>query len=261
MRSFVQSSGPIVCLDIGQSQDGLLALPERAPEDWPEIRLPLGAEENAWQHECAQCGYPRPEAVLLCLEDDPAWQNWRAFWQARMEFFAAHTVGGAQMFAENAVDAVAEQVSSRTVWRTPSALAALRGLLLEPKFAARTHRQGLVVLYAGRQRTTALLVFKERIYGVYEHVGDYGPERIKDDLKEFKLGWLPDELVRLAGGYGCILAHPIPEEAESFETVYITGPAQSVFAGQGQMVGDAVSGTRMRCFGLLHGRVQGVSME
>ena len=259
-RSIVHNSGPVVCLDIGHDQHGFLALPECVPEDWTEIRLSLEAEEKAWLHECARYGYSQASAVLLCMEADPAWHDWRAFWQARLEFFAVHPVGGAQIFAESAADA-AQPVPSGSVRRAPSALASLCGLLLEPKFAARTHRQGLVVLYAGWRRTTGFLVFKERIYGVYEQAADYDPERIKDDLKEFKLGWLPDELVRLAGGYGCILAHPIPEEAELFETVYITGPAQSAFAGQGLMVGDAVSGTRLQCLGLLHAHAQACRME
>lgn len=99
----------------------------------------------------------------------------------------------------------------------------------------RSFRRGLVLCAAEDSAFTAVLFWQGRVLGVYRHYRDKrGVDGIAVDLKEFRLGWLPDEIVRGTGGAGSAFT-ALPPEAEGFPAICITGPAKTCFAGHGKL--------------------------
>lgn len=134
-----------------------------------------------------------------------------------------------------------------------SAAAALLGALFMPDIAARSHREGVLVVNAGNSHLVAFLVYRERVLGVYEHhTGMLSPEKLAEDLTEFRRGWLTDDMVRESGGHGCMYL-PLPEEAEGFRPAYILGPRRELLRGQGQFIAPGGDMMLAGCFGLLKG--------
>lgn len=134
-----------------------------------------------------------------------------------------------------------------------SAAAALLGALFMPEIAARSHREGILIVNAGNSHTVAFLVYKERVLGVYEHhTGMLTSEKLVEDLVEFRRGWLTDDMVRTSGGHGCMNL-PLPEEAEGFMPAYILGPRREILRGQGQFIAPGGDMMLAGCFGLLKG--------
>ncbi len=134
-----------------------------------------------------------------------------------------------------------------------SAAAALLGALSMPDIVARSHREGVLVANVGNSHTVAFLVWRERVLAVYEHhTGMLTPEKLVEDLTEFRRGWLTDEMVRDAGGHGCLYL-PLPEEAEGFRPAYVLGPQRELLRGQGQFIAPGGDMMLAGCFGLLRG--------
>lgn len=110
---------------------------------------------------------------------------------------------------------------------------ALALLAAEEAIVNKSFRRGLVLLDAGEDATLAFLVWQGAVFGVYAARGELAScEATLLDVKEFRLGWLPGEAVRLAGGYGTAFAE-LPPEAEGFPLLYVTGGYRGLFAGQG----------------------------
>lgn len=114
----------------------------------------------------------------------------------------------------------------------------------QPGILDRSVRRGVALCAAGDVFFTALLFWRGRIFGVYRHrIAERGVEGIIRDLKEFRLGWLPDEVVKASGGDGSAFA-PLPPEAEGFPVVCFAGPGSRLFEGHGKICGirhDAVA--------------------
>lgn len=109
--------------------------------------------------------------------------------------------------------------------------AAVLGALATPEVAERSDREGVLVVNAGNSHTTAFLVFRRRVLGIYEHhTGMLSAAELAKDLDEFRLGWLPDEQVRATGGHGCVF-ETLPPEAEGFRPAFILGPRRELRAG------------------------------
>ena len=132
-----------------------------------------------------------------------------------------------------------------------SAAAAVLGALYVPEVAQRSWRTGITVVNVGNSHTSAFLVYQERIISVYEHhTGMLTQETLLHDLKEFRRGWLTDEMVRDAGGHGCMFLD-IPDEAEGFMPTYVLGPKRNMLEGQGMMIAPGGDMMLAGCFGLL----------
>lgn len=132
-----------------------------------------------------------------------------------------------------------------------SASAAVLGALYVPEVAQRSWRTGITVVNVGNSHTSAFLVYQEKIYGVYEHhTGMLTQESLAHDLKEFRRGWLTDEMVRNAGGHGCIFLD-VPDEAEGFFPTYVLGPKRDLLQGQGVFIAPGGDMMLAGCFGLL----------
>ena len=120
-----------------------------------------------------------------------------------------------------------------------------RRLVCAPEILERSFRQGITLCIAGKTRFTAVLFWRGRVFGIYRHnLAARGEEAILCDLKEFRLGWLPDEAARQTGGDGTAFAL-LPPEAEGFPMTCFAGPHANLFAGHGKIyenVHNAVAG-------------------
>ncbi|MFV0422294.1 DUF1786 domain-containing protein [Oleidesulfovibrio sp.] len=134
-----------------------------------------------------------------------------------------------------------------------SGAAAVLGALSMPEIAQRSHRHGVTVVNVGNSHTVAFLVYRERVYGVYEHhTGMLDTDALLHDLMEFRRTWLPDEQVRASGGHGCMF-NDVPEEAESFRPTFILGPRRAMLEGHGQFIAPGADMMLAGCFGMLYG--------
>lgn len=114
-------------------------------------------------------------------------------------------------------------------------LAPLLALAAMPEVVERSFRQGLVLCMAQTPDFTALLYWRGRVFAVYRHdMTRRGVDDIMRDLKEFRLGWLPEETARASGGGGTAFA-ALPPEAEGFPVTWFTGPERRVFDGHGRI--------------------------
>lgn len=135
--------------------------------------------------------------------------------------------------------------------------AAVLGALAVPEVAERSDREGVLVVNAGNSHTTAFLVFQRRVLGVYEHhTAMLSAAGLAKDLDEFRLGWLPDEQVRAAGGHGCVFGD-LPPEAEGFRPAFILGPRREILRGRGAFIAPYGDMMLAGCHGLLHGIMSG----
>ena len=108
-------------------------------------------------------------------------------------------------------------------------------LATAPDVVERSFRQGLALCLAGTPYFTALLYWRGHVFGVYRHNLDHrNVAGVMLDLKEFRLGWLPEETVRATGGEGVAFIE-LPQKAEGFPVIWFTGPEQHRFAGLGRM--------------------------
>ena len=108
-------------------------------------------------------------------------------------------------------------------------------LARQPEIYEQSFRRGLVLCAAGEGDFTAALFWRGHIFGLYRHnITVRGLEGALLDLKEFRLGWLPDEVVRQTGGEGAAFT-ALPPEAEGFPLVCVTGPCAGMFAGHGKI--------------------------
>lgn len=143
---------------------------------------------------------------------------------------------------------------------TESGVAALLGMLSHEEAHTRSFRQGVTLLHLENGHVSAALIWRGRIFGLYEHhVPKDGAdsaflERTLHDLKEFRLGWLPDETVRASGGHGTAFA-ALPPEAEGFPMTYVSGEGKELFTGHARMV-DHKYGAYTGCLGLFHAATQ-----
>ncbi len=134
-----------------------------------------------------------------------------------------------------------------------TATAALLGLLCVPEVFNRSFRQGITLINAGNSHTVAALAYRGEIRAVYEHHTTMrSKEDLEKDLHEFRLGWLPSEIVQAAGGHGTAYAPPCPE-AGGYEPTFIIGPQRDRFHGLGSFIAPFGDMMLAGCFGLLWG--------
>ena len=122
-----------------------------------------------------------------------------------------------------------------------------------PAVEKRSYRQGITAIHAGKDRLTAFLIFQKRVCGLFEHDSRVSMDQLLNDLREFRLGWLPNELVRLQGGYGAVLAGDMPPQAEGFVPTFVFGPRKSLLAEYGKLLDPPMDEGCAECRGLLYG--------
>ena len=130
---------------------------------------------------------------------------------------------------------------------------ALLAFLCDSGILKRSFDTGITLVNAGNTHTLAALIFQGRVCGLYEqHTGLIDKAKLAQDLKDFRLGWLPCEQVQKAMGHGTVYGKR-PEEAGGFEPTYFTGPQRERFADLGQFANPLGDMMVAGCFGLLYG--------
>ena len=129
--------------------------------------------------------------------------------------------------------------SSLHISAADPAFAALLELAATPAVVKRRQRQGVTLIHIDARYLTALLIYQDHVWGVFVHQTAHPVEELLDDLKEFRLGWLPDEVVRRQGGLGTAFCGELPAGAEGFVPTFITGERQNIMAGQGILVSQS----------------------
>lgn len=134
-----------------------------------------------------------------------------------------------------------------------TATCAILGGLIEQSIFERSCREGITIINVGNTHTIAALVYKGDVYGIYEHHTDKRDlELLLEDLKQFRLHWLPAEHVQSSGGHGTAYADD-GGQGGSFSPTYILGPRRSMLAGTGTFIAPHGDMAHAGCFGLLYG--------
>ncbi|MDL2272714.1 DUF1786 domain-containing protein [Desulfovibrio sp. OttesenSCG-928-I05] len=243
----------------GVALPAALAREESCPENCSPLRTG-DVDLSFWKTLCRHTGLELPLLVAVAARDlggasgeTPGNMSvWRdTLFRAGKDGVPAETLMHSAAPAGLARLAAIQSVTGGPV--ADSGAAALLGLLSVRAIAERSHREGLLLINAGNSHITAFLVYRERVFGVYEHLtfGIDREQRIKD-FTDFRLGWLPGESVIATGGRGCLFVE-LPPEAEGFKAAYITGPQRDLLRGMGQMAAAFDDVAQTGCFGLLHG--------
>lgn len=218
-------------------------------------------EPGYWRALLAVAGLPSPSLVLAAAQDHgvhPDIGNRAGRFRLLRQFVTEHGGDPSRLVHDippancTRLAALQHAIGGGPVADTGTA--AILGALSMPEVAGRSHREGIMVVNVGNSHVIAFLVFHERVMGIYEHhTGMHDRDSLLHDLQEFRMGWLPDEQVRAAGGHGCVFAPDMPAEAEGYRPTFVLGPRRSILQGCGQFIAPHGDMMLAGCHGLLHG--------
>ncbi len=137
---------------------------------------------------------------------------------------------------------------------TDTGAAAVLGALFVDEIEEESFKHGLTLVNVGNSHIIAFLLYRSRIYGVYEqHTGVVDSEKLWADLEAFRMGDLGFEQVFAENGHGC-LTMALPPDAKGFKSVHVLGPKRSLLRGFNVSF-PSPGGDMMLagCFGLVKG--------
>lgn len=112
----------------------------------------------------------------------------------------------------------------------------LMSALSHPKINNRIFQEGITLIIENNFRFFSALLYKNAIYGAFEHtLTELNPEILKKDLEEFRFGWLPHEEVIRQKGACSVIKNP-PTEAEGFHPTFIVCEHPEFFTGLGRFI-------------------------
>lgn len=244
----------------GKVREMGVEITEHCPAGFAPVML-ADYEPGYWRALLAVAGLPVPALVAASAQDHGVhpevgnrigrFDMWRTFITAQ-QGDPARLVHDVPPAACTRLAVLQRAIGGGPVADTGAA--AVLGALSMPEVAARSHREGIMVVNVGNSHTIAFLVFRERVVGVYEHhTGMHDTQSLLHDLHELRMCWLPDEQVRNTGGHGCVFAPDIAPEAEGFRPTFILGPRRALLQGHGQFIAPHGDMMLAGCHGLLHG--------
>lgn len=131
--------------------------------------------------------------------------------------------------------------------------AAILGAICDDMFFDRCCREGVTFVNAGNRHILAALVYKGKVFGIYEHHSDKREVKILlEDLDQFRKRWLPDEKVHSTGGLASIFGEAM-EEAGDWKPTFILGPKRKMLKECGQFFAPYGNMLFAGCYGLLYG--------
>ncbi len=250
---------PILVIDAGSRNTAiLLALPNQKVKEWPSAVFPA---ENPIQNAhmfLKEGSLPFPATTLICSMGSHAtgsaassrrMQRWKDELQRSQRY-------PERMLQEHLPRCELESLLEETAQTFGPALAAdsavadVLAALGIPALQERCWQEGVAIIHAGHEHVHVFLVYRERLWGLYEHHADIPLPLFRDHLHALRLNWLPDEEVQGSGGHGCICGD-LPAEAEGFHPTYIFGPESGHFAEFGRIIHPCADARFARCFGLL----------
>ena len=233
-------------------------------EACPPRAVPVHLTEYApawWEGLWRQLGLPQPHVVYAAAQDHGCSpQDNRRLRMQRWRALLALSPHPADWLYDGALPE--ELTRLATLHRATggpvadTATAALLGFLCAPEVRTRAARQGVTLVNVGNGHSTAALLYRDEVHGIFEHhTGMRTQEEYLADLKEFRLSWLPDEQVRTTGGHGTAFG-AFSEEAGGYVPTYLLGPRRALLAGQGQNIAPCGNMMLAGCYGLLHGAAE-----
>lgn len=225
------------------------------------VPLPLADyEPGFWQAFLAAAGLPQPELVVACAQDHglhPG-QSSRLGRFKLWERFLREADGHPEALVYGTPPAELTRLATlqQSIGGGPvadSAAAAVLGLLTDPAIKAKSAETGVLLVNIGNSHTVAALVYRQRIYGIYEHhTGMLPAEDVWNDLERFRRGDLTNAEVFDKGGHGCLIL-PLPHQAGIFPYTSVIGPKRAMLAGF-DVDFPSPGGDMMltACFGLVH---------
>lgn len=228
--------------------------------DCPSSSVPVFLTDYGpefWAGMLHLAGLPQPHLVLAAAQDHGyhAHGNRQGRMQAWRDLLAASADPCSWIYAVpppslTRLGALHEKTGGPVA---DTGACALLGALCEPEVLERSFREGITVINAGNSHTVAALVYQGRVRGMYEHhTGMRDPALLLEDLKQFRLSWLPAEEVQASGGHGTAFG-PYCEEAGGYAPTYILGPRRAMLRGQGRFLAPHGDMMLAGCFGLLWG--------
>lgn len=240
---------------------------DQAPPDAEIVGIPGPPEQELWLGLFRGLGLERPEQALLCAprrvsiaggNDAPAGSP------DMEELFARKGERGLRpesLFPDKASGGILRLCTIGRITNASAmdrSFAFVAGMLSLPSVAARSRREGVLLLHAGRRRLTAALVFQERLFSLLEMPLEFFTRAARAGemptlsqwLDDFRLGWLPPESACAQGGLVC-RSEALPPEAEGFRPAFITGENAFLLAKYGQELRDGFRSGMVRCRGLL----------
>ena len=225
------------------------------------VPLPLADyEPGYWKAFLAAANLSEPEIVLACAQDHglhpgkSSREGRFRLWERFLREADGHPE--ALVYVTPPVELTRLATLQQSIGGGPvadTAAAAVLGLLTDPAIKARSAETGVMLVNMGNSHTVAALVFRNRIYGIYEHhTGMLPPEEIWNDLERFRRGALTNAEVFDRGGHGC-LTLALPPEAGIFSYTSVIGPKRALLSGF-DVDFPSPGGDMMltACFGLIH---------
>ncbi len=256
--SCTQSAAAALHDDIARVQAMGIDICEHAPKGAVPVFL-ADYSPTFWQHTLQHLGLPLPNMVLAAAQDHGIHLEgnrlgrmlaWRKLLKRSHE--------PEQWLYTNVPTELTRLATIQQLSGGPMAdtgTAAILGALCAPEVRERSWREGVTIINVGNSHIVAALVYKAKVYAIFEHhTGQRTLDEYLHDLKEFRLGWLPDEQVRLSGGHGTAFGQ-IPEDAGSFAPTYLLGPQREFLQGHGQCIAPHGDMMLAGCFGLLRGYI------
>lgn len=235
-------------------------LADICPAGHANVRL-ADFEPGFWQAFLAAAGLEQPDTVAACAQDHgfhPGKSNREGRFRL-WERFLTEAEGRPEALVLRApppeltrLAALQRSIGGGAV--ADSGPAAVLGVLSVPEIERDAHERGACIVNIGNSHTIAFLVFRGRVFGVYEqHTGLVDKERLWSDLTRFKAGQLGFAEVFEARGHGCMTLD-LPAEAGTFGRTYVIGPRRGLLDGA-PVEFPHPGGDMMLagCFGLLKG--------
>ncbi len=223
--------------------DALAATGVEIREDCPDGALALLAADYDpafWARALETLGLPRPGLVAACAQDHgfhPGKSN-RMGRFVLWERLLLEAEGRPESLLYQEVPACFTRLADlqRSIGGGPVAdtgAAAVLGGLFEPSIRARAERKGLTLVNIGNSHTVAFLLFRGRVWGVYEHhTGLVDAERLWRQLASFRAGSLSFEEIFDDRGHGTMRLN-LPQEAAGFAETLVIGPRRAMLEDRG----------------------------
>ena len=235
-----------------------ITIAEECPEGYQPVEL-ADFFPDFWRNLLEACRLPQPRLIMAAAQDHGSeadidqCKGRFCQWKRLIDENDGDPSGWIYTSAPEGLDRLAALQRSTGGPVADTSTAAVLAALSIPEVAERSDREGICVVNLGNSHTTAFLVYRRCVYGIYEHhTGYLTTDKLIKDLNEFRLGWLPDEQVRAAGGHGCVFME-LPPEAEGFRPTFVLGPKRRILKDYGKFIAPCGEMMLAGCYGLLYG--------
>jgi uncharacterized protein (DUF1786 family) len=246
--------------DLEKVKDMGISISEECPLGFVPVHL-TDFDPGFWDNFLASLDLDYPDFVLAAAQDHgfhPGKSNRKGRFELWKEFLSQGNYQVQELVFNQAPESltrlrsIQDSIGGGLVADTSSAAAL--GALFVPEVESCSQQEAVCLVNLGNSHTTAFLVYKGSVYGIYEqHTGLLQGEKLWQDLQAFQQGELSEDQVFAENGHGCLVLD-IPAQAQGRFPTYVLGPKRRML--EGWPVGFPAPGGDMMlagCFGLLKG--------